>query len=140
MLLLEEVQKLNKENEEKSAQQLTTGFLDLEAGVPLKDQQPDVPACNLVDYLREDSQRVVREKDEVVGAVSEEKVDEKTQEVEAVVTEKKHKLDVKPVVKEKVEETAPVPEEKKEEVVSPDGEKAKASAAPEKEKEPTTTR
>lgn len=138
VLLLEEVQKLNKENAEKSGQQLTDGYLDLEAGVPPKDQQPDVPAFNLVDYLREDSQKALSEKEEAVEAVIKEEVDQKVQEAEAAVTEKEQKLDVKDVVK--AEETPPIPEEKKEEVVSPNEEEAKAPAEDKKEKEPTITR
>ncbi|XP_061776419.1 myosin light chain kinase 2, skeletal/cardiac muscle isoform X2 [Nerophis ophidion] len=38
-LLPEEVQKLNRENAEKSAQQLTNVYLDLETGVPAQEQQ-----------------------------------------------------------------------------------------------------
>ncbi|KAM8728095.1 uncharacterized protein mylk4a isoform 2-T2 [Acanthopagrus schlegelii] len=135
-LLLEEVQKLNRENAEKSGQQLTPGHLDLEAGVPPKDQLPDASACNLVNFLREDSQ-----KDEVVEATSEEMVGEKVQQAEALVTEKEPELDVEGVVKEKDEEKLPVAEEKKEEVISSE-EEAKASELPlaqEDEKEPTTT-
>lgn len=144
MLLLEEVQKLNRENAEKSGHQLTPGNLDLEAGVSPKDQRPDAPACYLVDYLREDSQVAVAEKHEVVEAVSEEEVVEKKvkeeEEVEAAVTEKP---DVEDVVKEKEEEKLHVPEEKKEEVASPAEDVAKAPefpAAHDKEKEPTATR
>lgn len=136
-LLLEEVQKLNKENAEKSGQQLTPGHLDLEAGVPPKDQLPDASACNLVDFLREDSQ-----KDEVVEATSEEMVGEKVQQAEALVTEKEPELEVEDVVKEKEEEKLPVAEEKKEEVISSE-EEAKASELPvaqEDEEETTTTR
>ncbi|XP_030259097.1 myosin light chain kinase 3 isoform X5 [Sparus aurata] len=135
-LLLEEVQKLNKENVEKSGQQLTPGHLDLEAGVPPKDQLPDASACNLVDFLREDSQ-----KDEVVEATSEEMVGEKVQQAEALVTEKEPELEVEDVVKEKEEEKLPVAEEKKEEVISSE-EEAKASELPvaqEDEEETTTT-
>ncbi|XP_034470276.1 myosin light chain kinase 2, skeletal/cardiac muscle isoform X2 [Hippoglossus hippoglossus] len=125
VLLLEEVQKLNRENVEKSDHQLTTGFLDLEAGVSPKDQQLDAAACNLVDYLREDSQ--VAEKHE---ASSEEGAGEKVAEGEAVVTEQEPKLDVEEAGKEDEE----VPEEKKEEEAS--------AAAPEipAEKEPTAAR
>uniref|UniRef100_A0A8C5DT31 Myosin light chain kinase 2, skeletal/cardiac muscle-like n=1 Tax=Gouania willdenowi TaxID=441366 RepID=A0A8C5DT31_GOUWI len=60
-LLLEEVQKLNKENTEKSGHQLTTGCLDLEAGVSSKDEKPDTFTSNLVDYLREDSKVAIAE-------------------------------------------------------------------------------
>ncbi|XP_019955170.2 myosin light chain kinase 2, skeletal/cardiac muscle isoform X1 [Paralichthys olivaceus] len=117
VLLLEEVQKLNRENVEKSDHQLTPGYLDLEAGVSPKDQQLDASTCNLVDYLQEDSQ--VAEK---CGATS-----DKVAEEEAVVTEQEPKLDVEEAVKEDEEE-------KKEE---------EASAAEEEEipaeKEPTAT-
>ncbi|XP_051256315.1 myosin light chain kinase 2, skeletal/cardiac muscle isoform X3 [Dicentrarchus labrax] len=139
MLLLEEVQKLNRENAEKSGQQITPGYLDLEAGVSPKDQQPEAPACNLVDFLREDSQVAVVEKDEVVEAVSEEEVVEKVQEAEPVVTEEEPKLDVEGIEKEKEEEKPPVPEEVKEEVVSPAEETTESPAAHDDEKEPTAT-
>ncbi|XP_076601619.1 uncharacterized protein mylk4a [Chaetodon auriga] len=134
VLLLEEVQKLNRENAEKSGQELIPGHLDLEAGVSPKDQQPDASVCYLVDYLREDAQVAVAKKDKVVEAVSEEGVGEKVQEVEA---EKEAKLDVK----EKEEEKLPVPEEK-EEAVSPDEEAAEAPEVPavqEDKKETTAT-
>ncbi|XP_070775520.1 myosin light chain kinase 2, skeletal/cardiac muscle [Enoplosus armatus] len=117
VLLLEEVQKLNRENAEKSGHQLSPGHLDLEAGVPLKGQQPDAPACYL--YLREDSQVAVAGKQEVAEPVSEEEVGEKVLETEAAVTEKEPKLDVEDVVKKTEEEKLCVPEEKKEEVASP---------------------
>ncbi|XP_028449201.1 myosin light chain kinase 3 isoform X6 [Perca flavescens] len=133
MLLLEEVQKLNRENAEKSCHQLTPGSLDLEAGVSPeeKDQQSDACACNLVDYLREDCKVAETHK-----AVSEEEVVEKLHEAEAAVKEKEPKLDVENVMKEKEEEK--LPEEKKEEVASPDEEVAYAPelpAAHENEKE-----
>ncbi|KAM9323336.1 uncharacterized protein mylk4a [Pholidichthys leucotaenia] len=70
-LLLHEVQKLNRENSEKSAFQLIDSHLDLEAGVSLKEQQSSPPACSLVDYLLEDSQVNVAEKCEVVKDVGE---------------------------------------------------------------------
>ncbi|TKS79761.1 Myosin light chain kinase family member 4 [Collichthys lucidus] len=108
VLLLEEVQKLNSENAEKSGQLHTTGYLDLEAGVPPKDQKPDAPAPSSVDYLREDSQ--VAEKDE---EVEEEESVEETEEEE--VTEEEPTLDVEDGVKEKEEETLTVQEEKKKE-------------------------
>ncbi|XP_037644305.1 myosin light chain kinase 3 isoform X2 [Sebastes umbrosus] len=126
VLFLEEVQKLNRENVEKSGHQLTSGCLDLEAGGSPKDQQPDAPASNLLDYLRED------EKHKVVEAVSEEGV-----VAEAAVTEKETKHDVEDVVEEKEK----LPEEERGEVTSPDGE-AKAPelpAAQEDEKEQTAT-
>ncbi|KAG8014198.1 Myosin light chain kinase family member 4 [Nibea albiflora] len=129
VLLLEEVQKLNRENAEKSGQQLTTGYLDLEAGVPPKDQIPDVPAPSLVDYLREDSQ--VAEKEEVVEEVSEEEIVEEPDEAE--LTEKEPKLDVEDGVKG--EEKLPVQEEKKKE---DDEEVAKAPEVPAAQEQDTS--
>ncbi|XP_070701885.1 myosin light chain kinase 2, skeletal/cardiac muscle isoform X2 [Pempheris klunzingeri] len=137
VLLLEEVQKLNRENAEKSG--LTPGYLDLEAGVPPKDQQPEAPACNLVDYLREDSQVAVAEKDEALEAVGEEGVGEEVTEAEVAVREKEPKLDVEDAMKE---QKVCFSEEKKEMVVSPSGEVARTPeslAAPDGEKEPTAT-
>nr|XP_046265323.1 myosin light chain kinase 3 isoform X2 [Scatophagus argus] len=132
MLLLQEVQKLNRENTEKSGQQLTLGFMDLEAGVPPKEQQPDAPACNLVNYLREDSQLAVVEKDEVAGAVIKEEVVEKVQEAEEVtVAEKEPKLDVE----EREEEKLPVIEEKKEEIVSLDEDEKEQTATSDDQKD-----
>ncbi|XP_071348415.1 myosin light chain kinase 2, skeletal/cardiac muscle isoform X2 [Trachinotus anak] len=141
VLLLHEVQKLNRENTEKSGHQLTPGCLDLEAGMPPKDQQPDQqPACNLVDYLREDSH--VAEKHKVV----EEEGEEKVPEGEAVITEQEPEpepeLDVKDVVKEKEDEKLKVPEEKKEQEASVVEEVAEAPelpAAHDNKKEPTAT-
>ncbi|XP_040911555.1 myosin light chain kinase 2, skeletal/cardiac muscle-like isoform X2 [Toxotes jaculatrix] len=140
VLLLQEVQKLNRENTEKSGHPLTPGCLDLEAGVPPKDQQPDVAACNLVDYRREDSQ--VAENHEVVEAVSEEEVGEKVPEGEAVVAEKEPQLHAEDVVKEKEDEKLEVAEEKKEEEAAAVEEEAKVPelpAAHDKEKEPIAT-
>ncbi|XP_072220414.1 uncharacterized protein mylk4a [Leuresthes tenuis] len=107
-LLLEEVQKLNKENAEKSGHQLTP--LDLEAGVSPEDQRPDSLACNLVDYLREDSQ--------AVEAVSEAEVGDEEAEEKAAVTEKETKPDVEDVEQKKDEEK--LPGETQEESVSVD--------------------
>ncbi|TNN54000.1 Myosin light chain kinase family member 4 [Liparis tanakae] len=66
VLLLEGVQKLNRENAENSGHQLIPGNLDLEAGVFPKDQQPDTAAGKSLDYLREDTQAAVDEKHKVV--------------------------------------------------------------------------
>lgn len=141
VLLLQEVQKLNRENTEKSGQQLTPESPDPEAGVPPKDEQPDQqPACNLLDYLHEDSQAV--EKQEVVEAVSED-VEEKTPEGEAVVTEQEPKLDEEYAAVEKEDEKLKVPEEKKEEeavVVQEEAEAPELPAPHEEEKELSATR
>nr|XP_033507010.1 myosin light chain kinase 2, skeletal/cardiac muscle isoform X3 [Epinephelus lanceolatus] len=135
-LLLNEVQKLNRENAEKSGHQLAPGCLDLEAGVAPKVQQPDTSACNLVNYLREDTEAAADEKQEGVVAISEEE-EGKEKVQEAAVTEKKPKPDV-----EKKKEEEKLPEEKKEEVAAPDEEVAKApelSAAPKEKEEKTAT-
>ncbi|XP_060900793.1 myosin light chain kinase 2, skeletal/cardiac muscle isoform X5 [Labrus mixtus] len=113
-LLLEEVQKLNRENTEKSGQQPSSGLLDLEAGVSPKDQQLYDPACNLVDYLREDSQVTVTEGDQA---------EEEEEEEQAADTEKKPELEEK-------EEEKDVGASSAEDVVE---------AAPEEEKELTAT-
>ncbi|XP_049454826.1 myosin light chain kinase 2, skeletal/cardiac muscle isoform X3 [Epinephelus fuscoguttatus] len=135
-LLLDEVQKLNRENAEKSGHQLAPGCLDLEAGVAPKDQQPDTSACNLVNYLREDTEAAADEKQEGVVAISEEE-EGKEKVQEAAVTEKKPKLNV-----EKKKEEEKLPEEKKEKVAAPDEEVAKAPelpAAPKEKEEKTAT-
>lgn len=130
VLLLEEVQKLNRENAEKSGQPLTSRYPDLEAGVPPKDQQPDTPTCSLVDYLREDTQVAVAEKLEVVEAVSEEEYGEKVKAEAITIAEKKPKPVVEGVVNEKEEDDLPEPEEKKEEVGFPDEEVSKGPEFP----------
>ncbi|KAM6989148.1 uncharacterized protein mylk4a [Tautogolabrus adspersus] len=124
-LLLEEVQKLNRENTEKSGQQPSSGLLDLEAGVSPKDQQLNDPACNLVDYLREDSQVTVNEGDQAEETVAEE--EEEEVEEKAADTEKEPEL----------EEKDSEPEGKKDESASPAEDVVEA--APEEEKELTAT-
>ncbi|XP_041847401.1 myosin light chain kinase 2, skeletal/cardiac muscle [Melanotaenia boesemani] len=115
-LLLEEVQKLNKENTEKLGHQLIP--LDLEAGVSPKDQQPDSPACNLVDYLREDTQVAVAEKHKGEDSDSEHKVVDEEPEDKTTVPEKETKPDVEELKQQKEEEKLKVPEETQEESVS----------------------
>ncbi|XP_023126249.2 myosin light chain kinase 2, skeletal/cardiac muscle isoform X2 [Amphiprion ocellaris] len=137
-LLLEEVQKLNRENAEKSGHQLTPGYLDLEAGVPPKDQKADDPESNLVDFLREDSHDAVADKHEAV--CEEEEVGEKVPEEEATATEKDAKPDVEDAVKQKEEEK--LPEIKEEVPVSASEESAEVPETPpsqEVEKEVTAT-
>ncbi|XP_038159729.1 myosin light chain kinase 2, skeletal/cardiac muscle isoform X1 [Cyprinodon tularosa] len=73
-LLLEEVQKLNKENTEKSSSLFPP--LDLEAGGTVKDEKPELPSCNLVDYVHEENQANVAEEPEVVQATEEQKDEE----------------------------------------------------------------
>lgn len=91
---MEEVQRLNQENVEKSEQQLL-------AGVSPEDQQGDLPACSLVDYQCEESQP--EEKPEVVEVATE--VEEMVQDEEELI------------VKEE-EEELPALEEKKDDRVS----------------------
>ncbi|XP_023010389.1 uncharacterized protein mylk4a isoform X3 [Maylandia zebra] len=134
ILLLEEVQKLNRENAEKSGQQITLGFRDLEAGVPLKDQEPDASASSLVDYLQEDSQVDIAEKNEDVEAVSEEESGEKVPED---VTEKELKPSVENLGKQKEEEKLEVQEDKEEKGVSAAEEDSGLSTSPDKKKEAT---
>ncbi|XP_026169070.1 myosin light chain kinase 3 isoform X2 [Mastacembelus armatus] len=137
ILLSEEVQKLNKENAEKSGHHLVPDHLDLdlEAGVPPEAQQPDGSACNLVDYLREDSQVVATEKDVVEAGSEEEFEDNVPEEEAAIIKEPKH--DVEDVVK-KLE----VPVEKKEEdasVIKEVAEVQEPPAARDDKKEPIST-
>ncbi|XP_040027952.2 uncharacterized protein mylk4a isoform X3 [Gasterosteus aculeatus] len=102
ILLFEEVQKLNRENAEKSGHQLTGGNLDLEAASSPEDQQPDAPDCNLVDGLQKDPQAAVDDEHKVVEAVAEDGFGEKVNEAEG--TEKEPKLHVEEVEEEKKED------------------------------------
>lgn len=129
-LLLEEVQKLNRENSEKSGQQITPGYLDLEAGMPPKDQEPDASAGSLVDYLDEDSQVDVAEKRE----------DEVGEKVREEVTEKEPKPAVEDLGKQKAKEKFEVQEDKEEECAPATEEVAGLSTAPDSEKEETPRR
>ncbi|XP_030608379.1 myosin light chain kinase 2, skeletal/cardiac muscle [Archocentrus centrarchus] len=130
ILLLEEVQKLNRENAEKSGHQITPDDLDLEAGMPPKDQQPDASAGSLVDYLDEDSQVDVAVK-------REEKVGEK---VPGEVTEKKPKPDVGDLGKQKEKEKFEVQEDKEEKCASSTQEVPGLSTSPDNEKDKTPIR
>ncbi|XP_006786481.1 myosin light chain kinase 2, skeletal/cardiac muscle isoform X3 [Neolamprologus brichardi] len=134
ILLLEEVQKLNRENAEKSGQQITLGFRDLEAGVPPKDQEPDASASSLVDYLQEDSQVDISEKNEDVEAVTEEESGEKVPED---VTEKELQPSVENLGKQKEEEKLGVQEDKEEKGVSAAEEVSGLSTSPDNKKEAT---
>ncbi|XP_005912726.1 myosin light chain kinase 2, skeletal/cardiac muscle isoform X3 [Haplochromis burtoni] len=134
ILLLEEVQKLNRENAEKSGQQITLGFRDLEAGVPPKDQEPDASASSLVDNLQEDSQVDIAEKNEDVEAVTEEESGEKVPED---VTEKELKPSVENLGKQKEEEKLEVQEDKEEKGVSAAEEDSGLSTSADKKKEAT---
>ncbi|XP_047224882.1 myosin light chain kinase 2, skeletal/cardiac muscle [Girardinichthys multiradiatus] len=83
-LLLEEVQKLNRENAEKSGHLFPP--LDLEAGVALKDEQPEAPTCNLVDYVHEEFLAAVAEKLDVIDVTVKQIQDEELEE-KAALTE-----------------------------------------------------
>lgn len=131
-LLLEEVQKLNRENTEKSAQQPSSGLLDLEAGVPAKDQQVDASTRNLVDYLREDSQMTL---------VGEDQEEEVVTEEEEVVTEEEEEAgaesEKEPKLEEKEEEKTREPEKKEEEVSPAEDTDTASKEVPEEQKEKT---
>ncbi|XP_014329525.2 myosin light chain kinase 2, skeletal/cardiac muscle-like isoform X2 [Xiphophorus maculatus] len=119
-LLLEEVQKLNKENTEKMGQLFLQ--LDLESGVTPKDEQPQAPACNLVDYVHEDSQATVAEEREA-KAVTEEQIEEEETKEKAVP--------VDDVVQKKAEEKKPeVPKEQQKENISASEEQIEVSEMP----------
>ncbi|CAI5641080.1 unnamed protein product [Oreochromis niloticus] len=137
ILLLEEVQKLNRENAEKSGQQITLGFRDLEAGVPPKDKEPDASASSLVDYLQEDSQVDIAEKNEDVEAVTEEESGEKVPED---VTEKELKPSVENLGKQEEEEKLEVQEDKEEKGVSAAEEDSGLPSSPDNKKEATPIR
>lgn len=113
-LLLEEVQELNRANAAQSGHQLSS--LDLEAGVPPKDEQPEVPACSLVDYLHEDSRVAVVEDHDVTATFGEEQTEvEKPKEK----TEIYYKV-IKPVEEDAVE----TKEEEEEELKVQEGTRA----------------
>lgn len=97
VLLLEEVQKLNKENAEKSDQQLTCAHLDQEAAMSSKNQKTASIACVLTN-----SQASVAETHEVAQKGSEEELGGTHRET--MTAEKETGLDVEDVVKEKAEE------------------------------------
>lgn len=134
-LLLEEVQKLNRENADKSGHQ---------AEVSPIDQQPAASVSNLVDYLREDFQESSsQEKDRLLDAITQEEVREKEPEEKAAVTEKETKPSVEDAVKNDVEEKLKVPEETQEEKESAAegvSEFPEVPAPREVEKEQTVTR
>lgn len=119
-MLLEEVQKLNKENTEKMGQLFLQ--LDLESGVTPKDEQPQAPACNLVDYVHEDSQATVAEDREAKGVIEEPIEEEETKEKAVPVDD---------VVQKKAEEEKPeVPKEQQKENISASEEQIEVSEMP----------
>lgn len=131
-LLLEEVQKLNQENVEKSGQQLLSGHLDLEAGVSPEDEQRDLPACSLVDYQLEESRP--EEKLQAVEVATEaEEVEEKVQDEEELVVED--------VITEKEEQDKlPALEGEKDGEVSSGAEQSKAALSSAQEEEVAASR
>ncbi|XP_054888914.1 myosin light chain kinase 2, skeletal/cardiac muscle isoform X1 [Poeciliopsis prolifica] len=119
-LLLEEVQKLNKENTEKTDQLFLQ--LDLESGVSPKDKQPEAPAHNLVDYVQEDSQATVAEERESTGVIEEQTEKEETKEQAVPVDD---------VVQNIAEEEKPeVPREQQKENISASEEQIEVSEMP----------
>lgn len=129
-LILEEVQKLNLENSEKSDPLLTTEYLAVEAGAHPEDQQPEVTVCSLVDSLCENSR--IAENLEIVEVVDQVEVEDKQAELKP----KENEYDV---VKE-TEDASTTAEEKKQEVLPLKEDVPELSAAPGDEKESTPTR
>lgn len=119
-MLLEEVQKLNRENTEKSGHQLSAVYLDLEAGVSPQDQHLGDP---LKDHRESNDEEFAKAMDhEVAGQTL---LDE-----DAAVTEREPKLDAQDVVKEEDEEQWGIQEENKEEDASAAEETAQTSELP----------
>lgn len=129
-LLLEEVQKLNRENSEKSDPLLTTEHLDVEAGVPPEDQKAEVPVLSSVDSLCEDSP--IAETLEIIEVIDQGQVDDKQAEVKLEET-------LEDVVKES-EDASATAEEINKEVVTLDEEAPELIAAPVDEKDSTPAR
>lgn len=123
---MEEVQKLNLENSEKSDPLLTTEHLDVEAGAPPEDQQPEVTVCDSVDSLCEDAR--VAENLKIVEVADQVEVEDKQAELKSEENEND-------VVKE-IEDASTTAEE----VLPLKEEVPELSAAPQHEKESTPTR
>nr|XP_057924208.1 myosin light chain kinase 2, skeletal/cardiac muscle isoform X2 [Doryrhamphus excisus] len=84
-LLLEEVQKLNRENSEKSAHQLTDVYLNLEAGVPSQEQRGD-GVQDLVVASQQEAVGAEMDEDKIpVGDVAEEELTLDVEDVEEEV-------------------------------------------------------
>lgn len=128
-MLLEEVQKLNRENAEKSDPQPTPEHLDAEAGAPPEDQQPEAPVCSLIDSLCEDPPVV--ENLQIIEVVDQGKVDDKQAEVKP--EEKDEDVVQEP------EDTSTTAEENTQEVVT-EGKAAELRTPPEDKIDPTPTR
>ncbi|TWW73860.1 Myosin light chain kinase family member 4 [Takifugu flavidus] len=128
-LLLEEVQKLNRENVEKSDLQPTPEHLDAEAGASPEDQQPEAPVCSVIDSLCEDSPVV--ENLQIIEVVDQEKVDDKQAEVKPEEKDEE-------VVPEH-EDTSTTAEEITQEVVTAEEKAAELRTPPEDKIDPTPT-
>lgn len=125
---MEEVQKLNLENSEKTYLPLTTEHLDVEAGAPPEEEQPKVTVCCLADSLCEDSR--VGENLKIIDQV----------EVKDIQTELKPEKNEDDVVKES-EDASKTAVEKKQAIPTLEDEVApELSVAPENDKDLTTTR
>lgn len=124
------MQKLNRENEEKSGPQLTPEHLVVEAGAPPEDQQPEASVCSSVDSPCEDSPVV--ENLEIIEVVDQQNVDDKQAEVKPEENDEdavKDSEDASARTEEINQEVAPLEEEAPE-----------LCAAPEDEKDTTPTR
>lgn len=105
-LLLEEVQKLNRENAERSAHQLSPGLLDLEAGVSSEDPQLGSTSPLLLDYLREEPKAPVAEEEHLSEGEKKEDEGQKVNESGVAVKEAESKPDEEEGVKKKEEAAA----------------------------------
>ncbi|XP_030016391.1 myosin light chain kinase 2, skeletal/cardiac muscle isoform X3 [Sphaeramia orbicularis] len=130
VLLLEEVQKLNRENTEKSNLKLTTGYHDLLLGVSPKDLESDV--CN----LQEDSK--LSEDDTHVEVEGEEEIEQEVHKGEGVPAEEEPVLLVEDAAKAKEPEVE-ISAEKKESPATEDEAKTELSAAEDTQTEPSAT-
>lgn len=124
------MQKLNRENSEKSDPQLTAEHLDVEAGALPEDQHPKAPVCSSLDSLCEDSPGL--ENLQIVEVVDQGKVDDKQAEVKPEEKDED-------VVQES-EDTSTTAEEITQEVVTVEEEAAELRAPPEDKIDPTKTR
>lgn len=122
------MQKLNRENAEKSDPQPTPEHLDAEAGAPPEDQQPEAPVCSLIDSLCEDS--LVVENLQIIEVADQGKVDDNQAEVKP--EEKDEDVVQEP------EDTSTTAEENTQEVVTAEGKAAELRTPPEDKIDPTT--
>ncbi|XP_054623335.1 myosin light chain kinase family member 4-like isoform X2 [Dunckerocampus dactyliophorus] len=115
-VLLEEVQKLNRENSEKSAHQPTNVYLNLEAGVPAQEQQGDgveefvVASQQEADGAEEDGDKVPD------GDVAEEELTLDVEDVEEEV----HQVEEEESTTEDATESSELPENQTEQTNASD--------------------